>query len=115
MGINNHIPYCRDTLRRSKQSTALTTEQRRSQGEADSLSKNKKAEESVSTAEDTTDTMISSDIVPNYLAYSDTDTVECYTVTVPSPIYPSSTLPQCKNIYPPSTVPLPCYLIILTS
>ena len=74
------------------------------------MSKNKKAEESVSTAEDTTDTMISSEIVPNYLAYSDTDTVECYTVTVPSPIYPPSTVPQCKdgeiglrlNFYSPS-------------
>ena len=108
--INTHIPYCRDTLRRSRQSPALPTGQRRNQGEADNLSKNKKAEDSISTAEDTADTMISSEIVLNYLAYSDTDTVECYTVTVPSPIYPSSTVPQSKdgeqglrlNFYSPS-------------
>ena len=38
----------------------------------------------------------------NYLALSDTDTVDCY--TVPSPVYPAS---PTTPIYPSSTLPLP--------
>ena len=40
----------------------------------------------------------------NYLALSDTETVDCY--TVPSPIYPTTTVSQQQH-YPSSTLPLP--------
>ena len=39
----------------------------------------------------------------NYLALSDTDTVDCY--TVPSPIYPATS--SSSSHYPSSTLPLP--------
>ena len=41
----------------------------------------------ISSCENTNETMIDYETDQNYLAFSGTDTVECY--TVPSPIYPA--------------------------
>ena len=49
----------------------------------------------ISSCENTNETMIDYETDPNYLAFSDTDTVECYTVPSPSPIYPA--LPDRKD------------------
>ena len=66
MKISAHTPCCRDTLKRSKQSPAFSKGPNNRQGKDDNLSKKEAAEESLSTLEDTADTMISTEIVPNY-------------------------------------------------
>jgi hypothetical protein len=81
--------YFRDTTWKDTNTFQIRQSQLSNQTESGQLSVeyDDNIENPVSSVEHTEESLIEDENEQNYLAFSDTDTVECY--TVPSPIYPA--------------------------